>query len=243
VNPRAEAAQRRLEWPMIAAALLTLPAIFLEDSSGTAHTIGVWLGAATWLVFAIEVVVMLILVDDRWAWVRTHLLDVVIVVFTPPFVFASLQGLRLLRILRVLRVLRLFRLAPMARRLFTAQGLRYVAVIALLVLIVAAEAFATAEHTSFGTGVYWAMGTMTTAGSGNVIPRTNESKVIACLVMVVGIGFFAVLTGAIAQQFFAEEEEELDEAARALRFDEHELAARVHDIGRQLQELERELKR
>jgi voltage-gated potassium channel len=243
VNPRAQALERRLEWPMIAAALLTLPAIFLEDSHGLAHTIGVWLGAATWLVFLIEVLAMLWVVDSRWAWVRAHPLDVAIVVLTPPFVFASLQGLRLLRILRVLRVLRLFRLAPAARRLFTAQGLRYVAVIAVLVLVVAAEGFATAEHTSFGTGLYWAVGTMTTAGSGNVIPRTNESKVVACVVMVVGIGFFAVLTGAIAQQFFAEEEEELAEQAAEEGGDSRqELAARVHEMALQLQELERELR-
>jgi voltage-gated potassium channel len=228
---------------MIAAALLTLPAIVLEGSHahGVEHQIGLWLGAATWLMFAIEVVVMLSIVDSRRAWARSHALDVVIVVLTPPFVFASLQGVRLLRALRLLRLLRVFRVAPVARQLFTPNGLRYVAVIAVLVLIVAAEAFATAEHTSFGTGIYWALGTMTTAGSGNVIPHTTQSKVVAGIVMVVGVGFFAVLTGAIAEQFFAAEEEELDEEARELGLDERELAARVHEIGRQLQELEREL--
>lgn len=228
---------------MIAASLLTLPAILLEDSHhhGVAHEIGVWLGVATWLMFAIEVVVMLSIVDSRRAWIRSHLLDVVIVVLTPPFVFASLQGLRLLRALRLLRVLRLFRVAPLAKRLFTTDGLRYVSVIALLVLVVAAEAFSTAEHTSFGTGVYWALGTMTTAGSGNVIPHTNESKVVAGIVMVVGVAFFAVLTGAIAERFFAVEAQELDEEARELSGDERELAARVREIARQLQELEREL--
>jgi voltage-gated potassium channel len=228
---------------MIAASLLTLPAIVLEDSHahGLEHQIGLWLGAATWLMFFIEVVVMLSIVDSRRAWARSHVLDVVIVVLTPPFVFASLQGVRLLRALRLLRLLRVFRVAPVARQLFTPNGLRYIAVIALLVLIVAAEAFATAEHTSFGTGVYWALGTMTTAGSGNVIPHTNESKVVAGIVMIVGVGFFAVLTGAIAEQFFAAEEEELDEEARELVHDESELGARVHEIARQLQELEREL--
>jgi voltage-gated potassium channel len=229
---------------MIAAAVLTLPAIVLQDSHshGLEHDIGLWLGAATWLMFAIEVVVMLAVVDSRWAWVRSHVLDVVIVVFTPPFVFVSLQGLRLLRVLRVLRLLRVFRIAPFARRLFTTEGLRYLSVMALLVVFVAAEAYSSAEHTSFGTGIYWAVGTMTTAGSGNVVPHTTQSKVVAVIVMIVGIGFFAVLTGAIAEKFFTvEAEEELDEQAQALSRDEHELAARVREISRQLQELEREL--
>jgi voltage-gated potassium channel len=224
---------------MIAAAVLTLPAIVLQDSHGHGleHEIGAWLGAATWLMFLIEVVVMLWVVDSRWAWVRSHPLDIVIVVLTPPFVLAPLQGVRLLRALRLLRLLRVFRVAPLARRLFTTAGLRYVAVIAVLVLVVAAEAFSSAEHTSFGNGVYWALGTMTTAGSGNVVPHTSESKVVAGFVMVVGIGFFAVLTGAIANAFFNEEVEELGEDTA----DERELSARVHEIARQLQELEREL--
>ena len=228
---------------MIAAAVLTIPAIVLQDAHGhpVEHTIGTWLGAATWLMFAIEVVVMLAVVDSRRAWARAHVLDVVIVVLTPPFVLVPLQGLRLLRALRLVRLLRVFRVAPLAKRLFTTAGLRYVAVIAVLVLIVAAEAFSSAEHVSFGNGVYWALGTMTTAGSGNLIPHTTQSKVVAGIVMVVGIGFFAVLTGAIAEQFFAEEEEELDEEAQELSRDRDELATRVHEIARQLQEIEREL--
>jgi voltage-gated potassium channel len=244
VNPRAQAIQDRLEWPMIAAALLTLPAIFLQDAHahGLEHEIGVWLGAATWLMFAIEVVAMLCVVDSRWEWVRSHPLDVVIVVLTPPFVFASIPGLRLLRALRLLRLLKLFRLAPTARRMFTPYGLRYVAAVALLLLIVAAEAFSSAEHTSFATGVYWALGTMTTAGSGNVIPRTTESKVVAAIVMVVGIAFFAALTGAIAQQFFAEEEVEIAEQAVEPGDEREELAARVHEMALQLQELEQQLR-
>ena len=185
---------------------------------------------------------VLLVVDSRWEWVRSHPLDVVIVVLTPPFVFASIPGLRLLRALRLLRLLQLLRLTPTARRMFTPDGLRYVAAIALLLLVVAAEAFSSAEHTSFATGVYWALGTMTTAGSGNVIPRTTESKVVAGIVMVVGIAFFAALTGAVAQQFFAEEEEELAEEAGEGGHDRSELAARVHEMALQLQELERELR-
>jgi voltage-gated potassium channel len=244
VNARAQALERRFEWPMIAAALLTLPAIVLQDSHphGVEHEIGAWLGAATWLTFALEVVVMLAVVDSRGAWLRSHVLDVAIVVLTPPLVLTPLQGLRLLRIARVLRLLRVFRVATLARRLFTTDGLRYVSVIALLVLVVAAEAFSSAEHTSFGNGIYWALGTMTTAGSGSIEPHTPASKVVAGIVMVVGIGFFAVLTGAIAERFFSAEVQELDEEARDLTRDERELGVRVHDIARQLQELELELR-
>jgi hypothetical protein len=59
-----------------------------------------------------------------------------------------------------------------------------------------AAAFASAEPKhSAGDGIYWAITTMTTVGYGDLSPETNTGKVIAVGVMVVGIGFIALLTG------------------------------------------------
>jgi voltage-gated potassium channel len=45
-------------------------------------------------------------VDDRWRWIRDHLLEVVIVLVTPPFLPPSLQAARVFRLLRPLPLLR-----------------------------------------------------------------------------------------------------------------------------------------
>jgi hypothetical protein len=45
---------------------------------------------------------MLAVVPDRWHWVRTHLLEVAIVILTPPFLPASLQSARVLRYVTIL---------------------------------------------------------------------------------------------------------------------------------------------
>ena len=54
----------------------------------------------TWLVFALEAVVMLSMVPDRRAWIRRHPIDLAVVTLTPPFITA-LAGIRLLRLLRL----------------------------------------------------------------------------------------------------------------------------------------------
>ena len=54
-------------------------------------------------------------------------------------------------------------------------------------------------------GVWWAVTTMTTVGYGDIAPETNYGRVIAIAVMLVGIGFIALLTGAFAQRFLAGE--------------------------------------
>jgi hypothetical protein len=61
---------------------------------------------------------MLAVVEDRWKWVRTHPLDVAIVVLTPPFLPAALQATRVFRLLRLLRLLKA---GVLARRLLTAE--------------------------------------------------------------------------------------------------------------------------
>src|SRR5207249_11989779 len=72
-------------------------------------------------------------------------LEVAIVLFTPPFLPASLQALR---VFRLLRLARLFRLAPLARRLFSLEGLRYIALLAVLTVLGGARPFPPSRSTA-----------------------------------------------------------------------------------------------
>jgi hypothetical protein len=56
---------------------------------------------------------------------------------------------------------------------------------------------------------------MTTVGYGDELPTTHEAKVLAMVLMLVGIGYFAVITGAIAERFIESGEEERIEAVEA----------------------------
>jgi voltage-gated potassium channel len=141
---------------------------------------------------------MLWVVPDKRRWLADHPLEVIIVVLTPPFFISAIQPIR---VLRLLRLLRLFRLGPLVRHLFTLQGLKYSALLAVLTVLAAGAAFHQAENgQSYGDGIYWAAATMTTVGS-NLNPVTTSGKIIAVVVMLVGIGFAALATGAIARIF------------------------------------------
>ncbi len=103
---------------MLIAALLVIPVIAVKQSDVGEpwRTVAGVLNWAIWIAFAVELVVMLAVVPDRWRWLRSHPLEVVIVLLTPPFLPSSLQALRALRVLRLLRLLRL---AQLARRTFS----------------------------------------------------------------------------------------------------------------------------
>jgi voltage-gated potassium channel len=203
VDERAERIKARFEWPMIAAALLVIPTIALEQSNvgepwDTTATVLNW---TIWTAFAAELVAMLAVVPDRRRYLRTHPLDVAIVVLTPPFLPASLQAAR---VFRLLRLLRLVRTALVLRRLLSAEGLRDAAVLALVIVLGGGAAFAAVEsdqNLSAWDGVWWAITTVTTVGYGDISPQTDAGRVIAMTVMLVGIGFVALLTAAAADRF------------------------------------------
>ena len=61
-----------------------------------------------------------------------------------------------------------------------------------------------ADHKSFpsiGSGLWWAVQTVTTVGYGDHVPATTAGKLVAALVMLVGIGFLTVITAAITSTF------------------------------------------
>jgi voltage-gated potassium channel len=190
---------------------------------------------------------MLWVVPDRWRWMVRNPLDVMIVVLTPPVLPAGLQSLRLLRLIRLLK------LVQVSRQVFSFQGVRNAALLALLTIIGGGAAFAAVEKDQdldLWDGIWWAVSTMTTVGS-DIYPETTGGRIISMVLMVVGIGFVALLTGAIAERFLAPEiEEEISEVRQEIEEeegiiggDEVKLLNEVRSMGARMSALEAELER
>jgi voltage-gated potassium channel len=107
------------------------------------------------------------------------------------------------------------------------------AVLALLTVLGGGAAYAAVEtdqNLTTWDGVWWALVTVTTVGYGDTFPATDAGRAIAVAVMLVGIGFVAVLTAAAAERFMRGREAEEQRA---------ELHERLEEIAARLAALER----
>jgi voltage-gated potassium channel len=203
VGRRAIRAQQLMNTPLMIAAALTLPSVILTETreTGTLAEVAQILNWGTWLAFCAELVVMLALVPDRLKYIRHHPVELVVVFLTPPVLPASLQALRAIRLLRLLRLLKL---AQLSRSIFSSEGLAYAGLMTLVVALAGGTLFRAFEAPNQKIGewdsIYWAITTMSTLGS-QFETTTVGSEIVAVVILLTGVTFISMLTGAIAHRF------------------------------------------
>ncbi len=139
----------------------------------------------------------------------------------------ELRWARLIRVLRILRILRAFRSGKtLISYVFHRKGQSALSIglltgcLALFsgaVLILEVEAsHPDANILNANDAIWWSMVTVTTVGYGDFYPVTLEGRIIASALMVVGIGLFGTLSGAMASILLSGSNEEQDERLERL---------------------------
>ena len=235
---RAERVAGRLRMPLIVAALLAIPTIVVQETSlgGFWEPLATVMDWCIWGVFAANLVIMLAVVPDRRRWLLENPMDVLIVALTPPFLPATMK---VVRVLPVVRLIWLMVLADRLRSLFSLEGLRYAALIVFTVVVgggVVFDAVEPRQDLSTWDGLWWAAETVTTVAYGDIYPTTVLGRIVATVVMTTGIGFVALLTGALAQRFLYGSGEG---AAPQVTPGEGEIARKLDELSRQISELQK----
>jgi voltage-gated potassium channel len=233
LSGRAAVARQRFEIPVLIAALAVVPVILIEEQAASTAwlTTASWANWVIWALFFVEYVTVMALTESRWAYTKMAWLDVFIIIVSLPVLPALLASTRLLRVARLTRILRMLRLVRLAavvtrggvatRAIFKTRGLGYILVLTLLLALGIGGLFALLERTRLVDGLWWALVTVTTVGYGDMFPVTPWGRAAATILMLVGIGFLAVITAAVAAYFVENKPGEENELAKELR--------RVHD--------------
>jgi voltage-gated potassium channel len=141
------------------------------------------------------------------------LLDLAVIL---PFYFTFFFPLVDLRVLRLFRILKLARYSPALQSLTRVVANERRALLGTLIVTGTMLLFASTgiyllerdepgtPFTSVPAAAWWAMATLTTIGYGDIVPQTPEGKIFGGIVMLIGVGLFA-LPIAILSSGFAKE--------------------------------------
>ncbi len=133
--------------------------------------------------------------------------------FYLPFVFPDLRFMRALRLFRLLRVLKLVRYSDSLQTFVDVLRLKKEELLLMLfaimiLLVVSSSLMYDAEHeaqpeafSSIPAAMWWGIVTLATVGYGDVYPVTPWGKLIGSIVVILGIGLFALPTGVLASGF------------------------------------------
>jgi voltage-gated potassium channel len=163
---------------------------------------------------------------------------VLIVLLTPPFLPPSMK---VARVLPLVRLVWLLMLAHRMRGLFSLEGLRYAALIVFTIVVGGGVIFVAVEpgqELSAWDGLWWATETVTTVAYGDIYPTTALGRIVATVVMTTGVGFVALLTGALAQRFLHRGN---NNAAPEPTPSEAEMMQKLSEMSRQIAELQEAL--
>ena len=125
------------------------------------------------------------------------------------------------------------------KRLTAWRAARIIATVTVSVTVIGGLLITLTDPTNFpniGAGLWWAIQTVTTVGYGDLVPTSEAGRLVAALVMVIGIGFLTVITAAITSTF-------IEAARRRVEGDAtNEISAKLDRIGARLEVIESGLK-
>ena len=203
---------RKIEkvWSFVLTALAVLfliafsiPAFVTDLTDGARNSIELvqWV---CWLAFALDLTFGLATSSNKRDYLMKHPLEIASV---------------LLPFLRPLRLMRVISFGSLALQKI-AMGKQFaitikVAVTAVFVSYIAAVQITISERSvegsnikTLGDGLWWAVTTVTTVGYGDRFPTTTEGRILAVMLMLVGISLVGVITASVASWFVRLSQEE-----------------------------------
>lgn len=215
---------------------ISLLVMAVPASNPAAQQIAFTLDIFLSLLFLVDFFYTLASAPDKRAYLKWGWLDFL----------GSLPYLPLLRVLRVLRAIRSLRILrhnslydiwetikqrPERTTVFTASlfSILLVSLSSYAILVIEAP-IPDSQIQTPGEALWWAIVTITTVGYGDFVPTTSSGRLVAGLLMLMGIGMFSAFTSYLSTSFINRRQKQQHEESE-------DLAKRLDAIETQLKNL------
>lgn len=164
-----------------------------------------YLDIAINILFICDYGIRLLLAKNKKGFVKNNIFDLIAIIpFNSLFkVFRVFKIFKFLRLLKIIKVTAYFaRLYKRVKLFFEINGLKYMVIATVICVIFGGIAIHFAEGMSITDGLWWSFVTATTVGYGDISPTTIPGRIVATVLMIVGIGLIGSLTSTITALFF-----------------------------------------
>ena len=161
-----------------------------------------------WLIFTADFFVRMHLTEDRKYFITRHLAELTAIIPLYPFTLLAklLNDLHMANvatgILEFIFIIKFFsyliRAFVTQRRFIKTNLLHYAAAVTMTALVVASMLFSSFEGKNYSDSIWWAVTTASTTGFGDIVPVTQEGRIVGMFLMIVGLACISMLTGVIA---------------------------------------------
>jgi voltage-gated potassium channel len=220
-----------IAWLVIAIVVLT------ADVNGSASIALVGTLFALWVILLAEYLVRLAITPDRRGYLKRRWVEpaTVAVPALQPWHLIGIERMCLLLQEAELRVEAVLRHHSLFRVLIAAAATLFLG--AWLVLLFEEKAKGSNIH-NYPDALWWAVVTVTTVGYGDRFPVSEGGRVVAVILMLLGIGLIGVLTATVASVFV---KEHTDANRDEYRKGHDDLGQQLSVISNRLADLERRL--
>ena len=186
-----------LLYEIILVILALISVIFIWSSPSNNWHLDTWI----WSIFLVDVVVRFIKAEKKWDYIKHNPFDIIAAIPLDS-IFQTARIVRLFRLLRFFAIGKKY-IKPLQDILHT-NGLHKVLTTAVVVIIISTVLVTHFEPTieTYADGLWWSIVTATTVGYGDLSPNTQIGRLVAIMLMLIGIGIVGMLTGSITTYFF-----------------------------------------
>jgi voltage-gated potassium channel len=218
-------------WLVIAIIVLT------TDVNHSASTVLIAILFVLWVIMLVEYLVRLVVTPDTAGYLKRRWIEPATVVM-PPLQGWHVVGIEKMTLLlreAELRVEAILKHHSLFRVLIVVAGTLIIG--AWLVLLFEENAKGSNIH-DYPDALWWAIVTVTTVGYGDRYPVTEGGRIVAAILMLVGIGLIGVLTATVASVFI---KEHTDANKEEFKKGHADLGQQLSVIGDRLADVERRL--
>lgn len=163
-----------------------------------------------YFIFVVDYVVRLSVSKDRKDFIKSNVFDLIAIIPFNSFfrIFRTFKIFRLTKIFKFTKIVKLAKIGSLvarclskAKSFLNTNGFKYVLVASASSVVLASVIMTYVEQMSFTDALWWSFVTTTTVGYGDLSPATGVGRVVASVLMLVGIGLIGSLTSSITSFF------------------------------------------